>query len=234
MNPAAGCNSEEQHQRGAVSAPSWRKKCCRGRCLHITYVGISFPSPRSISSLIMSLCTLSFGSVFQFHFWKIPKHTERQLSLKSFFNFRKMSSTRLITNKDCLLPSVSGDNRQWERQEELWCVWAPERGQGCPWLAFLLLDALNIGRFYQNAPNPNFMWKQILKGFPGGSGVNNLPANARDMESFSGSGRFPGGRNGNPLQYSLLENPMGRGAWWTTVHVTKRNQTWLRDWATDF
>ena len=150
----------------AVSAPSWCKKCWRGCYLHITYVGISFPSPRSIFSLIISLCTLYFGSVFQFHFWKIHTHTQRQLSLKSFFNFGKMSSTRFIINKNWLMPSMSGDNRQWEKQEELWCVWAPERGQGCPWLAFLLLDALNIGRFYQNAPNPNFMWKQIFKGLP--------------------------------------------------------------------
>ena len=45
--------------------------------------------------------------------------------------------------------------------------------------------------------------------------VKNLPANAgdiRDMDSISGSGRSPGGRHGNPLPYSLLENPMDRGA----------------------
>ena len=46
--------------------------------------------------------------------------------------------------------------------------------------------------------------------------VKNLPANAgdiRDVGSFSGLGRSPGGGNGNPLQYSCLENPMDRGAW---------------------
>ena len=36
--------------------------------------------------------------------------------------------------------------------------------------------------------------------------------------SISGSGRSPGGRHGNPLQYSCLENPMDRGAWWAAVH----------------
>ena len=47
--------------------------------------------------------------------------------------------------------------------------------------------------------------------------VKNLPANAgdiRDAGSIAGSGRSPGGGQGNPLQYSCLENPMDRGAWW--------------------
>ena len=51
--------------------------------------------------------------------------------------------------------------------------------------------------------------------------VMNPPANAEDIEdmgSVPGSGRSPGGGNGNPLQYSCLENPVDRGAWWATVH----------------
>ena len=49
--------------------------------------------------------------------------------------------------------------------------------------------------------------------------VKNLPANAvdiRDMGSIAGLGRFPRGRHSNPLQYSCLENPTDRGAWWAT------------------
>ena len=42
------------------------------------------------------------------------------------------------------------------------------------------------------------------------------------------SGRSPGGRHGNPLQYSCLENPMDRGAWRATVHRVAKSQTWLR------
>ncbi|MCH3754006.1 hypothetical protein LZB89_09000, partial [Campylobacter coli] len=42
--------------------------------------------------------------------------------------------------------------------------------------------------------------------------------NAGDLGSILGSGRSPGEGNGNPLQYSCLENPMDRGAWWATVH----------------
>ena len=56
---------------------------------------------------------------------------------------------------------------------------------------------------------------------PGGSVVTNLPANAgneTDTSSISGWGRSPGIGNGNPLQYSCLENSMDRGAWQATVH----------------
>ena len=58
--------------------------------------------------------------------------------------------------------------------------------------------------------------------------VKNLPANTggiRDAVSISGSGRSPGEGNGNPLQYSCLENPMDRGAWWATVHGVAKSQT---------
>ena len=48
--------------------------------------------------------------------------------------------------------------------------------------------------------------------------VKNLPANAEDPGLTPGSGRTPGGGNGNPLQYSCLENPMDRGAWWAVVY----------------
>ena len=52
--------------------------------------------------------------------------------------------------------------------------------------------------------------------------VKNLPANAGNEGLIPGSGRSSGEGNGNPFQYSCLENPMDRGAWWATVHgVTK-------------
>ena len=59
--------------------------------------------------------------------------------------------------------------------------------------------------------------------FPGGSVVKNLPVNAGNVGSISGSGKSPGEGNGNPLQYSHLGNPMDRAAWQATVHgVEKR------------
>ena len=58
--------------------------------------------------------------------------------------------------------------------------------------------------------------------------VKNVPANAgdaRDTGSSPRSGRFLGERNGNPLQYSYLENSMDRGAWQATVYRVTKNQT---------
>ena len=55
-------------------------------------------------------------------------------------------------------------------------------------------------------------------GFPGGSVVKNLPANAGDTSSIPGLERSPGEGNVNPLQYFCLENPMDRGACWAMVH----------------
>ena len=60
--------------------------------------------------------------------------------------------------------------------------------------------------------------------------VKNLPANAgdsRDVGSRSVSGRSPGKENGNPLQYSCLENPMDRGAWWCIGLGITKNRTRL-------
>ena len=71
-----------------------------------------------------------------------------------------------------------------------------------------------------------------LGGFPGGSEVKNQPANAGyagDPGSTPGLGRSLGEGNGNPLQYSCLENPMDRRAWWATVHGVAKSQTRLSD-----
>ena len=88
--------------------------------------------------------------------------------------------------------------------------------------------------------NPQFLTeKQHLNGisadFCGSKGVSqvvlvvkNLPANAgdeRDVGSILGSGRSPGGENGNPLQYSCLENSKDRGAWQAIAHEVTKSQT---------
>ena len=57
--------------------------------------------------------------------------------------------------------------------------------------------------------------------------VTNSPAgvgDAGDVSSIPGSGRFPGGGNGNPLQYSCLKNPLDRGSWWATVYGAAESQ----------
>ena len=61
--------------------------------------------------------------------------------------------------------------------------------------------------------------------------VKNLSANAggiRDVGSTPGLGRSPGRGHGNPLQYSCLENPIDRGAWWAAVHRVAKSQTQLK------
>ena len=71
----------------------------------------------------------------------------------------------------------------------------------------------------------------VIAGFPGGAVVKNLPANAGDSGLILRSGRSLGEGNGNPLQYSCLENCMNRGAWWATVHGVAKSRTWLSNWA---
>ena len=65
--------------------------------------------------------------------------------------------------------------------------------------------------------------------FPGGSDGKESACNAEDLGSISGLGRSPGGGQGNPLQYSFLENPHGQGTWQATVHGISKNQTRLSD-----
>ena len=103
----------------------------------------------------------------------------------------------------------------------------------------LLLHRLLWGRYVAIVllyitPMPNSVSPllNIKQGsFPGGSVVKNLPVNAggiRDVGSFSGLGRSPGGGHGNPLQYSCLDNPMDRGTWGVTVHGVTKSQTQLK------
>ena len=69
----------------------------------------------------------------------------------------------------------------------------------------------------------------ILHGFSGDSEVKASACNVGDLGSIPESGRSPGEGNGNPLQYSCLENPMDRGAWWAPVHGVAKSQTRLSD-----
>ena len=82
----------------------------------------------------------------------------------------------------------------------------------------------------QKAGKHTIYVKDIIKlsplGFLSGSVVKNLSAHAKDVGSISGSGRSPRKGNGNPLQYSCLENPMRRGAWQAT-EGSEKSQTQL-------
>ena len=81
----------------------------------------------------------------------------------------------------------------------------------------------------------NWVHPLRLSGFPGGTSgkKKKLHANAgdtRNISSIPGWGRSPGVGNGNPLQYSCLENCTDRGAWQATVHGVAKSQTWLSNW----
>ena len=69
------------------------------------------------------------------------------------------------------------------------------------------------------------MGYNILVGFPHSSVGRESACNAGDLVLIPGLERFPGEGNGNPLQYSCLENPKDRGAWWAAVYGVK--QSWL-------
>ena len=60
---------------------------------------------------------------------------------------------------------------------------------------------------------------------PGGSDSKESACNAGDLGSIPGSGKSPRVGNGNPHQYSCLENSVDRGAWWPTIHEVTKSQT---------
>ena len=78
----------------------------------------------------------------------------------------------------------------------------------------------------------DFFFKLGTLGFLVAQRLKRLPVsahNAGNLGSIPGSGRSPGEGNGHPLQYSCLENPMDRGAWWAAVHGVAKSQTQLND-----
>ena len=78
--------------------------------------------------------------------------------------------------------------------------------------------------------NPKVPWqlpRNISGCFPRSSVSKKSNFSVRDPGLIPGSGRSPGEGNGNPLQYSCLENPVERGAWQATVHEGRKTQTWL-------
>ena len=71
-------------------------------------------------------------------------------------------------------------------------------------------------------------------GLPGGSDSKESLCNAGDLSPILGLGKSPGEENGNPLQYSCLENPMDGGAWWAAVHGVAKSRTQLSDFTFTF
>ena len=128
-----------------------------------------------------------------------------------------------------------GTELNWIRNLKV-CSSQNEKAIGTDWSSFILIwPDLKLSLKTQSVPDSQiwgllqFAWASQMA-----LGVNNLPASAgdiRDVDSIPGSGRSPGGRHGNPLQYSCLENAMDRGAWWAIVHGVTKSRTWLSDLA---
>ena len=111
----------------------------------------------------------------------------------------------------------------WSRKQQLTSVFLPGESHG----------QRNLAGYIQSMGSQRVGYDWATKhasdswGFPGGSVVKNLTANAGDMGSIPGSGRSPGEGNGNPLQFSCLGNPMDIAAWQATVREVAKSWTWF-------
>ena len=152
-------------------------------------------------------------------------------SLGPVYLFYLLKTNKKICKSDCLPKKLK--KRKYQTQVEEMGTW-----RGLYSYFFILfplnqkLSSLQICRkegcdgdsfsyLRELGPQHEPMW-----GFPSGSDGKESACNARDLGLIPGWGRSPEEGNGNPLQYSCLENPMDRGAWWAAVHgVTK---SWTR------
>ena len=106
----------------------------------------------------------------------------------------------------------------------------PEKQVRAKWRRFLNVHPLAFGCDPKEKVNFLRNFNQEAMGFPGGPMVKNLPTNAGDSGhkgSIPGSERCPEGGNGNPFQYSCLENSMGGGAWCAATHGVAKSWTQL-------
>ena len=85
------------------------------------------------------------------------------------------------------------------------------------------MDSLTGDNLWNRGLGKGFL--DLLMGFPDGSDGKESACNAGDPGSVPEWGRYPGKGNGNPLQYSCLENSMDRGAWQAAVHGVPKSQT---------
>ena len=135
--------------------------------------------------------------------WRVQHDWATSLSLFTFMHWRKWQPTA-----QCSCLENPRDSGAW---------WVDVCGVAQRWTRLKWLSSSSIS---------NIIFKKeklhinvgLFVGFPDGSVVKNLPANAEDLGSIPGLGRSPGEGNGLPLQYSCLGNPMDRGAWWATVY----------------
>ena len=126
-----------------------------------------------------------------------------------------------LSQSTCIiLPKMFSKNLNY-RKIYIYMCWFKQ--QTCESTGRLILRKLSLVFFILYFPLMYFLsvssfYKHVLYcNFPGGSDGKESACNAGDLGSIPGSGRSPRKGNGNPLQYSCLENPMDRGAWWAIL-----------------
>ena len=102
------------------------------------------------------------------------------------------------------------------------------RNRNKDWMCTSPLVSLNILSFSLFFSNLYYRVPTMSWVFPGGSDSKESTCTAEDPDLIPGSGRSPAEGNGNPLQYSCLENPIDRGAWQATVHRITKSPTRLK------
>ena len=144
------------------------------------------------------------------------RHTKSQTQLSDFhFHFFSLSPTSTISlSQSGILPCLKSSKAllSWPFPS---CLWIQV-------VCCTLSPGAHLG-------GENSTDLTLSRSYPGDLVVKNPPANAGRTGWIPGSERSPGGGDGNPLQYSCLENPMDRGAWQATVHAVARSWTWLSD-----
>ena len=113
------------------------------------------------------------------------------------------------------------DGHVWVNSGSWWWTWKPGLWQS--------MGSLRVRYNWVTELNEASWPAQVILG------VKNPTTNAGDVRhvgSIPESGKSSGGGSGNLLQYSCLENPMDRGAWWATVHRVTKNRTRLSNWTT--
>ena len=138
------------------------------------------------------------------------------------YRVRFMVSGRALTHQG---PAISGSTLSASHSPggSTLTTPCPDEGTNLPSEQSAQVTQLTHGRI--GIWNPS----DVSKGFPGGSGSKLSAHNAGDPGSNPRSGRSPAEGNGNPLQYSCLENPMDRGAWRATVYGVAKSRTGLSD-----
>ena len=120
-------------------------------------------------------------------------------------------------------PQIRTETKPAMRIWEVWGRWNKARQTSQLWRTeFQRIDERSAENLFLL---PHLLRKQ---GFPSGSDGKESACNAGYPSSIPGSGRSPGDGHGYPLQYSCLENPMDRGAWWATVLRSAQSQTQLK------